>query len=51
MESERLATLARHKKQLEQERIAELYSKGGKGKTLSGGMKASVDENGALVWQ
>jgi len=51
VERERLATLTRHKKQLEQERIAELYSKGGKGKTLSGGMRALIDENGALVWQ
>ncbi|TFK24052.1 hypothetical protein FA15DRAFT_619886 [Coprinopsis marcescibilis] len=49
-EEERLAALARHKRDLERLRIAEQASKPA-GKTVSGGMKASVNENGKLVWE
>ncbi|KAM5544227.1 hypothetical protein V8D89_001887 [Ganoderma adspersum] len=48
-EQERLATLAKHKRELEQARMAE-QTKATK-KTASGGMSAYVDENGKLVWQ
>ncbi|KAG9123161.1 hypothetical protein FRC07_000161 [Ceratobasidium sp. 392] len=50
-EAERQARLAAHKRQLERERIAEQYAKpaAGKGKA-SGGMTASVNEKGSLVW-
>ncbi|EJF64009.1 hypothetical protein BD309DRAFT_887829 [Dichomitus squalens] len=48
-ERERLATLARHKRELEQTRMAE-QAKASK-KAVSGGMSATVDENGKLVWQ
>ena len=43
-EAQRLATLAKHKRELEKERIAEQYSKKG------GGSSASVDNQGHLVW-
>ena len=49
-EAERLATLAKHKRELEKARMMEQYAKGSKGKA-SGGMSATVDENGKLVWQ
>ncbi|EJD48210.1 hypothetical protein AURDEDRAFT_113060 [Auricularia subglabra TFB-10046 SS5] len=39
-------TLSRHRR----DRINELYVSGGGSKTLSGGQKASVDENTKLVW-
>ncbi|OSD05257.1 hypothetical protein PYCCODRAFT_1432425 [Trametes coccinea BRFM310] len=48
-EAERLATLAKHKRELEKARIAE-QSKAAK-KQVSGGMSAYVDESGKLVWQ
>ncbi|KAJ1306537.1 hypothetical protein OPQ81_007538 [Rhizoctonia solani] len=50
-EDERLAKLAAHKRVLERERIAEAYAKpaAGKGKA-SGGMTASVNDKGSLVW-
>lgn len=48
-ESERLATLAKHKRELEKAKMAEQFSSGKKGP--SGGMKASVDANGKLVWE
>ncbi|KAF8598316.1 hypothetical protein BDV93DRAFT_539157 [Ceratobasidium sp. AG-I] len=50
-EAERLAKLQSHKRALERERIAEQYAKPapGKGKA-SGGMTASVNEKGSLVW-
>ncbi|CAE6471974.1 unnamed protein product [Rhizoctonia solani] len=50
-EEERLAKLQAHKRALERERIAEAYAKpaAGKGKA-SGGMTASVNEKGSLVW-
>ena len=50
-EQERLATLARHKRELERTRIAEHYASSGSGKNkkVSGGMSASV-EDGKLVW-
>jgi hypothetical protein len=51
-EAERLATLAKHKREVEQARMAEQFrSKGSGGKVASGGMKASVDEKGKLVWE
>ncbi|KAH6910504.1 hypothetical protein BKA70DRAFT_1100620 [Coprinopsis sp. MPI-PUGE-AT-0042] len=49
-EEERLAAVAQHKRGLERVRMAEQAKKSG-GKTVSGGMKASVDENGKLVWE
>ncbi|KAH9921698.1 uncharacterized protein BXZ73DRAFT_104319 [Epithele typhae] len=48
-EAQRLATLAKHKRELEQARMAE-QSKSSRN-TASGGMSASVDENGKLIWQ
>jgi hypothetical protein len=48
-EAERLATLSKHNKELEKAKMAEQFSGKGKGKT-SGGMSASVDDNGKLVW-
>ena len=47
-EAERLATLAKHKRELERTRMAEQAKSS---KTPSGGMSAYVDENGKLVWQ
>lgn len=49
VEAERLATLAKHKRELDRTRMAE-QAKSSK-KTTSGGMSAYVDENGKLVWQ
>ncbi|KAF8060642.1 hypothetical protein FPV67DRAFT_1423426 [Lyophyllum atratum] len=49
-EKERLAMLAKHKRELEKERMAEQQKAGG-GKKTSGGMTASVDERGKLVWE
>ncbi|GAB1518518.1 hypothetical protein RhiTH_001578 [Rhizoctonia solani] len=50
-EEDRVAKLQAHKRALERERIAEAYAKpaSGKGKA-SGGMIASVNEKGSLVW-
>ncbi|CCO29081.1 hypothetical protein RSOLAG1IB_07656 [Rhizoctonia solani AG-1 IB] len=50
-EEDRLAKLQAHKRALERERIAQAYAKpaSGKGKA-SGGMTASVNEKGSLVW-
>ncbi|KAI0709705.1 hypothetical protein C8T65DRAFT_575529 [Cerioporus squamosus] len=48
-EAQRLAALAKHKRELERERMAE-QAKTSK-KTTGGGMSAYVDENGKLVWQ
>ncbi|KAF5368715.1 hypothetical protein D9615_010318 [Tricholomella constricta] len=54
-EEERLAALAKHKRALERERMAEQQQQqqraGGKGAKVSGGMMASVDERGKLVWE
>ncbi|EJU03495.1 hypothetical protein DACRYDRAFT_105656 [Dacryopinax primogenitus] len=51
-EAERLALLARHKRELENERMKEqARGSGGANKKLSGGMRASVNEKGALVWE
>jgi len=50
-EADRLARLADHKRTLEKERILEQYSKKSSGKAPSGGMKATVDEQGKLVWE
>ncbi|CAE6468971.1 unnamed protein product [Rhizoctonia solani] len=50
-EEDRVAKLQAHKRALERERIAQAYAKpaSGKGKA-SGGMTASVNEKGSLVW-
>ncbi|KAI0630717.1 hypothetical protein C8Q77DRAFT_1200026 [Trametes polyzona] len=48
-EAARLAALAKHKRELERARIAE-QAKASK-KQTSGGMSASVDENGKLIWE
>ncbi|KAL0066662.1 hypothetical protein AAF712_006265 [Marasmius tenuissimus] len=50
-EKQRLATVSQHKRTLEQERMKEQNSKKGGGKSMSGGMQASVDEKGKLVWE
>ncbi|KAI0761849.1 hypothetical protein BD413DRAFT_588059 [Trametes elegans] len=47
-EAERLATLAKHKRELDKLRLAEQTKSSTK---VSGGMSATVDENGKLVWQ
>lgn len=46
-EAERLAKLARHKREMEKVKIDEQWKHSGK---KSGGMAASVDEKGGLVW-
>lgn len=51
-EAERLTILTKHKRELEHARMAEqARGKGSSGKTASGGMKATVDERGKLVWE
>ncbi|KAJ3489453.1 hypothetical protein NLJ89_g11529 [Agrocybe chaxingu] len=54
-EAERLATLAKHKRELEKVKMAEQEKERErerkKGKAVSGGMKAGVDEKGRLVWE
>ena len=50
METQRLATLAGHKRELEKVRMEELFSNAS-GSKPSGGMKASVDERGKLIWE
>jgi DNA-binding protein H-NS len=49
-EAERLATLAKHKNELERIRIIEQSRSSKKGKT-SGGMTSVVDDRGKLVWE
>jgi len=49
-EADRLATLAKHKRELERVRMIEQAQSNKKGK-VSGGMKSVVDENGKLVWE
>lgn len=49
-ESERLAVLAKHKRELERIRIMEQSQSSKKGKT-SGGMTSVVDDRGKLVWE
>lgn len=49
-ERERVERLAKHKKELEKSRIAEQFDSSGK-KGLSGGMQATVEEGGKLVWE
>lgn len=49
-ERQRLETLARHKRDLERVKIAEQFAKGGSKKTPSGGMNASLDAQGKMVW-
>lgn len=48
-EAARLAQLAKYKKEQEKAKMDEQYKQKGS-KTLSGGMKASVDASGSLVW-
>jgi len=50
-EAERLATLSKHKRELERSKMIEQFSQKGKGKSTGGGMKATVDEHGKLVWE
>ena len=46
-----MATSAKYKKGLERAKIEEQWKHGAGGKkSTSGGMSASVDENGGLVW-
>ncbi|KAI6010827.1 hypothetical protein F5J12DRAFT_821833 [Pisolithus orientalis] len=49
-EATRLEGLAKHKRQLERQRIIE-QSRSGGGKRPSGGMQAIVDDKGKLVWE
>lgn len=49
-EATRLEGLAKHKRELERERIIELSRSGG-GKRLGSGMQATVDDKGKLVWE
>jgi DNA-binding protein H-NS len=49
-ETQRLATLAGHKRDLEKVRMEELFSKGS-GSKPSGGMRAAVNEQGKLIWE
>ncbi|KAI6044385.1 hypothetical protein EDC04DRAFT_2561386 [Pisolithus marmoratus] len=49
-EASRLEGLAKHKRELERQRIIELSRSGG-GKRPSGGMQAVVDDRGKLVWE
>ncbi|TFK51913.1 hypothetical protein OE88DRAFT_1485515 [Heliocybe sulcata] len=48
-EAERLEKLAKHKRELERERVMEQAKS--RGKKASGGMTATVDEKGKLVWE
>lgn len=50
-EAQRLVVLANHKRELERTRMLEQYGGKSSGKSPSGGMKASVDERGKLVWE
>lgn len=50
-EATRLEGLAKHKRELERERIIELSRSGGGGKRLGSGMQATVDDKGKLVWE
>ncbi|KAK4687261.1 hypothetical protein P7C73_g2870, partial [Tremellales sp. Uapishka_1] len=53
-EADRLRRLAMHRKDLERERINEIYSQKkanpAKGKVLGGGSQATITPNGKLVW-
>lgn len=49
-EAARLEGLAKHKRELERLRIIEQSRQGG-GKQTSGGMHATVDDGGKLVWE
>lgn len=50
VEAARLEGLAKHKRELERLRIIEQSQQGG-GKRPSGGMHATVDDQGKLVWE
>lgn len=50
-ETDRLATLAKHKRDLEKTRIIEQSRSGGKTSKVSGGMAPMVDAAGKLVWE
>ena len=49
-EAARLQGLAKHQRELERLRIIEQSQQGG-GKRPSGGMNATVDDRGNLVWE
>lgn len=50
-EKERVEALKKHQREVEKARMAELAKQRGSGKgKVSGGMSASVDEGGRLVW-
>lgn len=50
-EADRLARLEQHKRELQKVRILEQYSSKSGSKTPGGGMKATVDDRGKLVWE
>jgi len=50
-EAERLARLAKHKRELEKAKMVEQYAGKSGVKSPSGGMTATVDERGKLVWE
>lgn len=50
-ETQRLATLAGHKREAEKARMEDLFGKASDTKRPSGGMKATVDERGKLIWE
>ena len=50
-EADRLARLEKHKREVEKAKMHEQYSSKSGGKLTSGGMKATVDERGKLVWE
>lgn len=47
----RLEKLAQHRREAERAKIAEQYASGSGKSKISGGMKASVDSSGALIWE
>lgn len=49
-EVERQRVLAQHKRDLLKARMDEQYKSGG-GKKAAGGMQASVNEHGSLIWE
>jgi hypothetical protein len=50
-ETQRLALLAKHKRELERVKMLEQSTGKSSGKSFSGGMRASVDDRGKLVWE
>ncbi len=51
VEADRLAQLAKHRKEQEKARMEEIAKKVGKGNKVSGGMRAVVNNEGKLVWE